>query len=294
MDADGLSTIHELQRQARGVGLGFVPNIVRHKDGQFIVRMEDRLWQVESWMAGECDGQQPRPKRVESACSALAQLHLSWPKVAAGPCPAIQRRLDVIAEWNVFVRLGQNAPSTPLLSPSRGRRENSGGSLPDQTALPKALVSAAYEALQRGLPELPDLLRPWQDKELERQYCLCDIWRPHVLFVGDRVSGIVDYGSVKVDHVASDLARLLGSWIGDDRQLWDAGFEAYASIKPLRAEEKALAMVLDRSGTILSIANWLLWLWRDQKAFDNPSLAAERLSWLVERAARGLTLFPQS
>jgi Ser/Thr protein kinase RdoA (MazF antagonist) len=147
------------------------------------------------------------------------------------------------------------------------------------------LVLAAHETLQKRLPELPELLRPWKDEESQLQYCLCDIWRPHVLFVGDQVSGIVDYGSVKVDHVAGDLGRLLGSWVADDQELWDAGMNAYAGIRALCTEERRLAGVLDRSGTILSLATWLLWLWRDRRTFDDVSRAAERLTWLVERAA---------
>src|SRR5262249_56800921 len=124
--------------------------------------------------------------------------------------------------------------------------------------LPEALLSAAHETLQKRLPAISQLLRPWQDQHWELQYCLCDIWRPHVLFVGDRVSGIIDYGSVKLDHIAGDLARLLGSWVADDQGLWDLGLDAYASVKPLCANERSLAAVLDRSGTILSLATWLL------------------------------------
>jgi Ser/Thr protein kinase RdoA (MazF antagonist) len=248
-------------------GLGFVPDILPDKRGQTFVRAGGRLWQVELWMAGNCDAGPPSRKRAESACKALAQLHLTWPKTAAGPCPAIQRRTQVMAEWDDFVR-GQNGP------------------FPAQTTLPSVLVSEAHEALRKGLPELSELLGSWEDKEWELQYCLCDIWRPHVLFVGDRVSGIIDYGSVKVDHVAGDLARLLGSWVVDDRELWDAGMRAYAGVKPLNEGERILATVLDRSGTILSLATWLLWLGRDHRTFDNVAAAAERLKWLVDRVAR--------
>jgi Ser/Thr protein kinase RdoA (MazF antagonist) len=274
MDADRLSNIHGLQEQAHLGGLSFVPDILLDKYGQSFVQVEGRLWQVESWMTGDCDRNGPSPKRVNTACKALAQLHLAWPKAAAGPCPAIQRRLQVMAEWNEFVR-----------------RQN--GLFPAQTTLPNALVSAAHETLQKGLPKLPELLRLRKDKEWQLQYCLCDIWRPHVLFVGDRVSGIIDYGSVKVDHVAGDLARLLGSWVADDQELWNAGLEAYGAVRPLSADERILAAVLDRSGTILSLATWLLWLWRDHRSFDAVAAASERLKWLVERA-RGLTPFPQS
>jgi Ser/Thr protein kinase RdoA (MazF antagonist) len=269
MDADRLSTIHGLMRRARLAGLDFVPDILLDRRGQTFVRMQGRLWQVESWMAGHSDEGGPSPQRVNSACKALAQLHLSWPETATGTCPAIQRRIEVMADWNDFIR-----------------KQN--GCFPAQTALPNALISTAYEVLQKGLLQLPDLLRSWENQEWELQYCLCDVWRPHVLFVQDVVSGIIDYGSVKVDHVAGDLARLLGSWVADDQKLWDGGLDAYAAVKPLLTKERSLAAMLDRTGTILSIANWLLWIWRDQRTFDDVSAASERLNWLIERAAPGV------
>src|SRR5262249_17854755 len=52
MDAGRLSIIHGLQRQARLAGLGFVPELLLDKFGQTFVSMGERLWQVESWMAG--------------------------------------------------------------------------------------------------------------------------------------------------------------------------------------------------------------------------------------------------
>ena len=89
------------------------------------------------------------------------------------------------------------------------------------------------------------------------QPCLCDVWHDHVLFEGDAVTGLVDYGGVKVDNVATDLARLLGSLAGDDPVLRDAGLRAYSRLRPLSLAEEALVPVLDRTGTLLGIANWL-------------------------------------
>jgi Ser/Thr protein kinase RdoA (MazF antagonist) len=275
MNAGRLSMIHGLQRQARLAGLGFVPDVLSDKSGETFVLMKGRLWHVESWMTGHCDRGPFHPNKIEAACQALAKLHLAWPKTGSGSCPAIHRRVQALADWNDFV----------------GSQK---GSFPTQTALPADLVSAARDALEKGLRELPELLGSWKKEEWNLQYCLCDIWRPHVLFVGDRVSGIVDYGSVKVDHVAADLGRLLGSWVAGEQHLWDAGLDAYAAVKPLCARERILAAVLNRSGTILSLATWLLWLCRDQRTFDDASKATERLEWLVEQASPARRPFPRS
>ncbi len=48
------------------------------------------------------------------------------------------------------------------------------------------------------------------------QPCIGDIWHDHILFLGDGVSGLVDFGGMRADTVAGDIARLLGSLVADD------------------------------------------------------------------------------
>ena len=97
---------------------------------------------------------------------------------------------------------------------------------------------------------------------------------------------MIDYGAAKTDHVAVDLARLLGSMIADDAAMRDVGFRAYAQLRPLSPEEQELVVHLDRTGTIIGMANWLKWLYRDRKRFDDYQAVAARLADLVQRVER--------
>jgi len=115
------------------------------------------------------------------------------------------------------------------------------------------------------------------------QSCLCDIWHDHVLFEGTTVTGFVDYGGVKIDHVAVDLARLLGSMVEDRADLRTAGLEAYQRIRPLSLQEEELVSVLDETGTLVGLITWLKWLYVDSKQFDVRAAAARRLQMLVKR-----------
>jgi homoserine kinase type II len=109
------------------------------------------------------------------------------------------------------------------------------------------------------------------------------VWHDHVLFSGDAVSGLVDYGSVRIDHAAVDLARLLGSLVGDDSAGWEAGLEAYVALRPLSQSEQGLARALDQTGTILGMANWLRWLYLEHRVFVDRKAVADRLGALVRR-----------
>ena len=116
------------------------------------------------------------------------------------------------------------------------------------------------------------------------QFCVCDIWHDHVLFTGDAVTGLIDYGSVKPDNVAVDLARLLGSLVGDDAAAFARGLAAYKQVRPLSTDERALVPILDRTGVVLGIANWLRWLYVDGRVYEDRAAVARRLAALVERA----------
>lgn len=148
-----------------------------------------------------------------------------------------------------------------------------------------ALGRNAGNLLACHLPGLPKALRRWRTVDVPLSPCLCDIWHDHVLYVGDAVSGIIDYGSVKLDHVAVDLARLLGSLVGDDEHHWQIGLQAYRQLRPLSGAEEELARVLDRSGTLLALANWLVWLFHDGRRYDDADAVARRLTALVQRVA---------
>ena len=79
---------------------------------------------------------------------------------------------------------------------------------------------AAADAVEASLHEAARLSVPIQP-------CIRDIHREHVLFEDDRVTGIIDFGAMLPDSRAGDVARLLGSLAGDDRQLWEEGLAAY-------------------------------------------------------------------
>ena len=112
---------------------------------------------------------------------------------------------------------------------------------------------------------------------------MCDVWHDHLLFDGDRLTGLVDYAAVKNDHIAVDLARLLGSLVEDDEDGWREGLVAYSRQRPLSQEDEALARMLDVTGTILGAANWVRRLSDPQSIEENRSAAARRLERLLQR-----------
>jgi homoserine kinase type II len=261
-----LRWLHNLMAAARGAGPTIVPHVVPVAGSTF-VSCAGRLWELTTWLPGRADfSHRPALPRLCAACAALARVHQVWADLfpADGLCPALDRRLRRTAAW--------------LSLAGSGWRPRPAG---DDPVAPWA--QRAWRLLSAHAGRVPALLAPWAGRGFALHPCLCDVWHDHILFDGDVVSGIIDYGSVKIDHPAVDLARLLGSLVGDDPAAWATGLDAYTSIRPLSADEQALARALDRTGVLLAAANWLTWLYRDGRTFDDRHRAADRLAGIVRR-----------
>jgi Ser/Thr protein kinase RdoA (MazF antagonist) len=113
--------------------------------------------------------------------------------------------------------------------------------------------------------------------------CIRDTWYDHVLFAGEQVSGIVDFDALRDDTAAGDIARLLGSLVGDDRGRWLAGIEAYQTVRPLTAAETTLCRVLDRANVAMAGLSWLEWIFVDHRQFDDWGEVLKRLDCLATR-----------
>lgn len=266
-----LRRIHGLMIAARKTGLRLVPEVLRSQGGDTFVASAGRWWDVTSWLPGRADFQErPSSARVAAACTALARVHEAWVGLAPslGVCPAVARRLRALEEWQRMLRSDWKPPFGANIDPAEPWAER------------------AWYALGPRLPRISQLLTSWLNRPLPLQPCLCDIWHEHVLFEGETVTGLVDYGSCKVDHVAVDLARLLGSMAGDDAAFRTAGLNAYRSVRPLTVYEEALVSVLDETGTMLGAANWLKWLYHDGRRFEDRTAVTRRLTALVERMER--------
>jgi len=126
-------------------------------------------------------------------------------------------------------------------------------------------------------------LEACQSSQVPLQFCAGDIWRDHVLFQGDRVVGLVDFGSSRVDNVSADLARLLGSMAGDDPERWRIGLAAYQAIRPLEEAERRLVKAFDRSTVLMSGLNWIDWIYCQGREFVSGDAIPGRLDEILLR-----------
>lgn len=278
MQEDRVFAIHSFQQWLAHEGLPVSTPIRAAATGQTVVCDGGAAWELAKWMPGVADyHRDPQPEKLSAAMESLARLHVAAARMpltlptwmTSRVSPALMKRSE---------RLG-----ALVLSELRTLR-GAVGRLPpgaERTLAQEAfaLVDGAAEA------ELRKFQR-WENEVLPQQLCLRDVWHDHVLFTNSRVTGLVDFGATGSDSPAGDVGRLLGSLVGDDRERWRLGLAAYDSVRPLSTEERDVAAVFDSSGTVLSTANWIHWLFIDETGIVRPErrpAAIERLRGLVGR-----------
>jgi Ser/Thr protein kinase RdoA (MazF antagonist) len=254
------------------VALPFVPKIERTALGRTAVEHQGRVWELTQWMPGRADFHTaPTDARLSAAVVALAQLHTTWsadsgaPTVAAG-VPAVDRRLAALTAWRTLIASGWR----PAFGPADGRL--------------RAPAEAAWNVLPAHVSRAIRDLEPWRPVAVRTHPCLCDVWHDHVLFEGDRVTGIIDFAAAKRDHPAVDLARLLGSLIPDDPDRTAFALDVYQRIAPLSHPQ--LVALLDRTGTVVAATHWLRAIYLDGRPDLDPTAVSRRLDAIVQRLVR--------
>lgn len=250
--------------------LSFVPQVRRTAAGHTVVEREGRLWELTTWLPGEADESEiPSAVRVEAALTALATFHrgvedFEAPSTVA-PSPGIAERIERLKTLERAVpELVQRLP---------------GVAWPELAALGGKLLPAFVAAA----PRVGAQLEQARALAAPLQVCLRDVTREHVLFVDEQVTGIIDFGAVRVESVAADIARLLGSIVGDDAQGWECGLRAFEKVRPLSPAERQLVSAFDASTVAMAGMNWLVWLVLEGRQFDDRARAIERVRRALER-----------
>ncbi len=236
------------------------------------VRHGGYFWEVSPWLRGIADFREnPAIPRLRAAMQALAEFHRASesfpiPDPQPGHSPGICSRLEQLQRW-IGGGLADLMESV--------RHEVWPELMPRVSAILNLVPSAAGGVLST--------LSRASRTEVPRQVVIGDIWHDHVLFVDDQVSGLVDFGSMRIDNVATDVARLLGSMAGDDPSLCREGMDAYQAVRPLTGTEQTLVEAFDRSAVLMSGLNWIDWIYGQRRQFESKEAVPGRLDDILRR-----------
>jgi len=234
--AERLQQIHLWMSQA--AHLLFVPNLISASHGRGTVLEGGRVWDACRWMPGE-PRHPPTAAEVVTACEAVASLHGAWAKEERRPCRGVTARLAILSDFRPLLDRGEGA--LPAVNPELD-----------------PLLRRAVCVVARFADSAVAALRPWSSWPMIAQPCVRDLRGEHVLFEDGRVSGLIDYGAMAIDHPAVDLARLLTDYAGADDERFDSGLNAYRSAGGKLDTPDDFVHLLSRTGAICSLLGWVV------------------------------------
>ncbi len=264
-------------------GFELLPEPVKARNGDTVIRYDGHLWELATWLPGVADyWKDRRPEKLHSAAVALARFHRAAEsfRLACGkpqpssfldspaPSPGIRDRRDFVQR----LRDGKLAEIKTAITANHAAMER--------------LVRPGMELLARIEPHLVALQNQLDESsriETSLQPCLRDVWHDHVLFVGDQVSGIVDMGAVAIESVAADAARLFGSLCGNDRAEWSHAIESYESVRPFSEAEHKLIPAFDLAQRLLAGVKWVEWVFLEHRTFSDPDEVVQRMERILGR-----------
>lgn len=263
-----LQFIHQALEHANQQ-LPYIPKLFRDAVGKSFWEVGECLWEITQWMPGQADYlRQPSRVKLAAAVNALAEVHRVWHDLSHTPdvSPSVAQRMEMLSGWlakrNLVEQIGAGL---------RGPVESA------------ACMSTVRMLHARG-PQLLDELQVASGVKVMLHPVLRDIWSDHVLFHGELVSGIIDFGTVRMDEPAADLARMLGSLHPFEEDVRLGAVEAYNRQRPLHEVVPARVELLDRSGTLLTALQWMQWLVLERRKFNvEPRRLLERWQTALSR-----------
>lgn len=233
------------------------PTPVRNRAGDLYGRLAGRAAAIISFLEGIWV-RRPQPRHCVEVGRALAQMHL------AGADFELSRRNALNVDgWR------------PLFESCREG------------------VDAWQAGLARELDsELTALARDWP-RDLPSGVIHADLFPDNVFFIGDRLSGLIDFYFACNDAFAYDLAVCLNAWCFEE----DGSFnitkargllQAYTQVRPLDAHELAALPLLARGAAMRFLLTRLYdWINHPPGAFVKPKNPKEYLTRL--RFHRGVS-----
>lgn len=235
-----LQLVHERMRQV--AEFEFVPKLVHTLAGASLLEQDSRCWDVTTWKPGVSSFSDVSEFDTFNAIRTIGTLHRRWSSATPtnSQSVAIKSRLSLLSEWK--------KTRFEFAGPLREVRE-----LTDANSVVGQQVATAADRLDN----CTHFKRDWLPVH-------GDFWPENVLFIGHRVSAVLDFGNVHQDWPETDVARFLADLPSLDDLALQVVAEVYESTNPGVNLSVPILGALISTGRVCSLAHWMLRLNRPE------------------------------
>jgi Ser/Thr protein kinase RdoA (MazF antagonist) len=261
MGVDRLRQIHRFQTHLAQTPRALTPALVAWSHRETVLEIDGAAWEIAEWKPGfplEQVGEASDEQIVQCA-EALARMHHRSESFESRTCvpDGLKQRLDAMID---AVRPGNDSRRRFLDTISTRDSYSASGILQDLFLRAICVIPDVF-APMRTLTEIPTACF----------WVLRDVWREHILFRDQRVSGIFDFGAARLDWPGLDLVRALGTMMFESDPRWQSALDRYLEVRPDPSMTLANLRAVHRASVALSGLQWLDWFAAGQFDWTNRS-----------------------
>lgn len=285
--------IHRIIGHVRSSGFHGVPESlpVTDQGATAWVDAQKNVWELARWMPGDPLNADTPWQWIQKGAEAIGRFHRATRDLGQtfGKCAAVASRLDRLAQLKARLDAAMQRPLDRTLPPPWREPLTSATSW-----LRSHWARASLSAEQR--------LKHWENIAVANQLVLRDVHREHILFVdeadgGKSVSSIIDFDAIRMDTPVTDLSRWMTSftlWPQDFETLWETILAGYRIGRAFYDQDqewdqitrsKDFVFLLAQTSTLISLANWIVWILGESRHFSNQSRVGARISELVRQVS---------
>lgn len=249
MERDRLSMIHRFQEHLAGCEKPITAGLIRWTNGETLLEADGVCWEITEWKSGlpiEEVGQ-ANDEQIKQSAEAIALLHQQSASYETQTCkpPGLQQRYEGMLK---------------AVRPPNDKRVRFLDSISAHNKYLAANV--LHDIHRRAMSVIPSILDPM--KRLAETPATCfwilrDVWREHILFRDNRLSGIIDFGAARIDWPGLDLVRAFGTLMFDSDPRWSTAVAHYSNLRSDGSVVFADLKAVHRASVALSALQWLDW-----------------------------------
>lgn len=257
--------IHRVLKSAEEAELPVAAPITNRDFRTLVSDSAGAEWEVAIWVDGVADfNQNPSLERLDDAVRTLARFHqVTTEAPCAGLSDALRFRLSKLEE----------APQ--LLSRLADVLANEEGELAH-------VARQLIPRLEYCVEPLRQKVKAYVDQAWPMVCAIRDIHHDHLFFQDQQLSGIVDFGAMKIEARSFDLARMIGSLKWKGGHPWEESLAIYSELNSLERDEVDLVYAMHECNVSLGIVNWLSWIFLERRQFEDWNAVKIRINCLVE------------
>lgn len=247
LSIENIRKTHEILDIAHQNNFHLIPYSVKTQNGDFAFNANAKVWDVVTFVLGSHLIENPTPSALTNLSQTIAQFHLATKEVKIdqdirhGNPISLQKIEDIFDWWNITKKIDKDKLSEA-------------GILTDIEEFIDLSVTF-FDKSMRGFD--------WIDsfEKLPRCIVHSDLTKRNILFEHDKVTGIIDFESVRYNSRLLDIARLAMEFTNASHDKVERILQAYEEISPLQTYEKDNAMlylgVLNTTVTLWTVKNYI-------------------------------------